>query len=90
MRTTTIKVDRVVRDRLAGIARARGTTMSALLDTESRRLEAEQRWSEIESAYERLQREDPEGWRDYLGELAEVTADEPDTTAAEEWPEYNR
>ena len=90
MRTTTIKVDRAVRDRLACIARARGTTMGALLDTESRRLEAEQRWTEIESAYERLQHEDPEGWRDYLGELAEVNADEPDTTAALEWPEYNR
>ncbi|MGH3696369.1 MAG: hypothetical protein ACRDRX_20645 [Pseudonocardiaceae bacterium] len=90
MHTTTIKVDRAVRDRLACIARARGVTMGALLDTESRRLEAEQRWTDIECAYERLQRDDPEGWRDYLGELAEVTADEPDATAAQEWPEYSR
>ncbi|MPZ67234.1 MAG: hypothetical protein GEU83_17600 [Pseudonocardiaceae bacterium] len=90
MSTTTIKVDRAVRDRLACIARARGTTMGALLDVESRRLETAQRWAEIEAAYERIQRSDPAGWQEYLGELAEVTAGEPDTTAAEEWPEYNQ
>lgn len=63
--------------------------MGALLDAESRRLEAEQRWVKIEAAYQRLQREDPAGWSDYLGDLAEVTAGEPDTTAAQEWPELN-
>ncbi|MGH4018230.1 MAG: hypothetical protein ACRDT0_03085 [Pseudonocardiaceae bacterium] len=89
MSTTTIKVDRTVRDRLSSIARARGTTMGALLDVESRRLEAEQRWAEIEAAYERIQWTDPDGWQDYLGELAEMSAGEPDATAAEEWPEYN-
>jgi len=87
---TTIKVDSAVRDRLACVARARGTTMGSLLDSESRRLEAEQRWSEIEAAYKRMQRDDPDEWADYLRELAEVTADEPDTAAAQEWPEYNQ
>lgn len=87
---TTIKVDSAVRDRLACVARARGTTMGSLLDAESRRLEAEQRWSEIEAAYQRMQRDDPAEWADYLGELAEVTAGEPDTAAAQEWPEYTR
>lgn len=90
MSTTTIKVDSAVRDRLAGVARARGTTMSALLDAESLRLEAEQRWTEIDAAYLRIQRDDPDGWHDYLEELAEVTAGEPDSAAAREWPEYNR
>lgn len=51
---------------------------------------AEQRWADIENSYPRTQREDPDGWRDYLGELAEVTAGERDTTAAQEWPEYNQ
>lgn len=87
--TTTIKVDRDVRDRLAGVARTRGITMGALLDAESRKLEAAQRWAEIETAYERMQREDPDGWRDYLGELGEVAAREPDPAAAQEWPELN-
>jgi hypothetical protein len=86
---TTIKVDSTVRDRLACVARARGTTMGSLLDSESRRLEAEQRWSEIEAAYQRMQRDDPAEWADYLGELAEVTAGEPDTAAEQEWPEFN-
>jgi hypothetical protein len=89
MPTTTIKVDSSVRDRLAAVARARGTTMGALLEAESRRLESEQRWTDIEAAYQRLQRNDPTGWQDYLAELGELTAGEPDATAGEEWPEYN-
>ncbi|MHB8341165.1 MAG: hypothetical protein ACYDB7_08320 [Mycobacteriales bacterium] len=89
MSTTTIKVDSSVRDRLAAVARARGTTMGALLEAESRRLETEERWVAIEVAYERLQRKDPAGWRGYLAELGELTAGEPDSTAGEEWPEYN-
>lgn len=88
---TTIKVDRAVRDRLAAIASARGTTMGALLESESRRMEADQRWTEIESAYQRVQREDPEGWQEYLNELAEWdSVGGADTTAADEWPEYNK
>ncbi len=86
---TTIKVDSAVRDRLVGIARARGITTGALLDQESRRLEVEQHWSEIEAAHRRLQYDDPPRWGDYITELAEVTACEPDTSAAEEWPEYD-
>ncbi len=89
MASTTIKVDSAVRDRLAAVARSRGTTMGALLDAESRRLEAEQRWIAIESSCHRLQREHPSAWQDYLAELSELTAGEPDTAAAEEWPEHN-
>lgn len=63
--------------------------MGALLDAVSRKLETEQRWSAIEAAYERAQREDPASWQDYLAELGQLTAGEPDATAAEEWPEYN-
>ncbi|HWE92059.1 MAG TPA: hypothetical protein VG317_21530 [Pseudonocardiaceae bacterium] len=87
---TTIKVERAVRDRLACVARARGTTMGALLEAESQRLVAEDRWAEIDAAYERIQRVDPVGWQEYLVELAAVTAGEPDADAAEEWPEYNQ
>ena len=64
--------------------------MGALLDLVSRRLETEQRWSAIEAAYERMRDDDPECWEDYLAELGQLTAGEPDATAAEEWPEYNR
>lgn len=91
MPTTTIKVDRKVRDRLAGVAKARGTSMGALLDAESRRLETEQRWIEIEAAYQRVQREDPAGWREYLAELDDWDAGltESDAAASREWPDYN-
>lgn len=92
MSVTTIKVDRAVRDRLAAVARARGTTMGALLDAESRRLEAEQRWADIESSYARLRQDDPAGWEEYLHELDawDTGTAEVDAAAAAEWPEYNR
>lgn len=86
---TTIKVDSTVRDRLAAVARSRGTTMGALLEVESHRLAAEQRWRDIEAAYLRLQQEDPAAWADYLAELGELTAGEADDSAAQEWPEFN-
>lgn len=90
--TTTIKVDRAVRDRLAAVAQARGTTMGALLEVESRRLESELRWAEIEAAYERIQREDPGGWVDYVEELGawQSGTTDQDRAAAAEWPELNR
>ena len=87
---TTIKVERSVRDRLASVARARGTTMGGLLEAESRRLEAEQRWTETEAALEALRVGDPPEWNAYVGELAELSVGDADATAAEEWPEYNR
>jgi antitoxin MazE7 len=92
MSTTTIKVDSATRDRLAYLARARGTTMSALLSEVAERLATEQRWCDIEAAYERMQREDLDGWAEYLGELAEweVNTATTDTGAAQEWPEYNQ
>jgi hypothetical protein len=90
MSTTTIKVDGAVRDRLASVARARGVTMTALLQQVSVELEAQQKWSEIETAYERLQHDDPAGWAEYLDELAEWDAASADPgDAVEEWPEYN-
>jgi hypothetical protein len=53
---------------------------------------AEQRWLQIEAAYERLQRDDPAGWAEYLAELAEWEAGTggADSAATQEWPEYNR
>ncbi len=92
MSTTTIKVNSATRDRLAHLARARGTTMSALLFDVAERMETEQRWSDIEVAYERIQREDPDGWTEYLGELAEweLGTATTDSAVAQEWPEYNQ
>jgi hypothetical protein len=91
MTVTTIKVDTEVRDRLASVARDRGVTMSGLLRDICSELESRQRWAIIEASYERLRREDPDGWAEYVAELRawdETPADPPD--AAAEWPEYNQ
>jgi antitoxin MazE7 len=88
---TTIKVDTVVRDRLAAVAEARGITMAALLRDVSSELEEQLRWTLIEESYERLRREDPDGWAEYLAELHTWdSANEDPGNAAAEWPEYNR
>ncbi len=66
--------------------------MSALLSDVAERLETEQRWSDIEAAYARMRREDPDGCAEYLGELAEweISTATADSAATQEWPEYNR
>lgn len=91
MSMTTIKVEREVRDRLAEVARARGTTMGALLAVESARLRDEQRWADIDAAYARLQRDDADGWREYTAELDawEAGTTDGDPAAEPEWPELN-
>ncbi|MHB8295424.1 MAG: hypothetical protein ACYDH5_12515 [Acidimicrobiales bacterium] len=50
---------------------------------ESWRLETERQWVAVETAYVRMQREDPVARQGYLAELGELTAVEPDATAAE-------
>ena len=91
MTATTIKVDTTVRDCLASIARARGITMAALLRDVCSELQARQEWAIIEASYERLKREDPQGWAEYIADLEtwESVAGELDD-AAREWPEYNK
>ena len=37
-----------------------------------------------------MQREDPDGWAEYLSEMVEWETAATDTAAAKEWPEYNR
>lgn len=66
--------------------------MGALLADVAQRLEDDQRWTEIEAAYERLRTQDPDGWREYLAELAvwDTASSEPDPAAAEEWPDLNK
>ncbi|HEU0042032.1 MAG TPA: hypothetical protein VFQ15_06765 [Jiangellaceae bacterium] len=87
---TTIKVDTDVRDQLAVVARARHTTMRALLADVAGRLQVEQRWSDIDAGYARLL-DDPGQWADYRNELQswETGSDDTDNQAAAEWPEYS-
>lgn len=62
MSTTTIKVDSSVRDRLAILARERGTTMGALLADVTECLEREAFFVQARGQLERLRQEDPDAW----------------------------
>ncbi|HEX6075557.1 MAG TPA: hypothetical protein VFZ32_09885 [Micromonosporaceae bacterium] len=62
MSTTTIKVDTTVRDRLAILARERGTSMGALLAEVTETLERQAFFRRAQEQLERLRREDPAGW----------------------------
>jgi len=62
MTATTIKVDSSVRDRLATLARERGTTMGALLLEATERLEREAFFARAHEQLERLREHDPVAW----------------------------
>jgi predicted transcriptional regulator len=62
MSTTTIKVDSSVRDRLAALARERGTTMGALLAEATERLEREAFFAKARRQLEALRQDDLDGW----------------------------
>jgi predicted transcriptional regulator len=62
MSSTTIKVDSGVRDRLAVLARERGTTMGALLAEVIERLEKETFFARARQQLEDLRQRDPEAW----------------------------
>jgi predicted transcriptional regulator len=62
MSATTIKVDSALRDRLATLARERGTTMGALLAEATERLEREVFFARAREQLDRLRREDPSAW----------------------------
>ncbi|MEV4137040.1 hypothetical protein AB0J72_33325 [Dactylosporangium sp. NPDC049742] len=62
MSTTTIKVDSAVRDRLAVLARERGTTMGALLADATEVLERQTFFARAQEQLERLRQEDPAAW----------------------------
>ena len=62
MSTTTIKVEATVRDRLAVLARERGTTMGALLAEAADALERQAFFARAQAQLELLRREDPEAW----------------------------
>ena len=90
MTQATIKVDATVRDQLAEVARARHTTMRALLEDLVEQAHREQRWAEISEAYARLQA-DPDQWAEYRAEVESWDAGgDVDTSAAAEWPEFQQ
>jgi predicted transcriptional regulator len=62
MTTTTIKVDSAVRDRLAVLARARGTTMGALLAEATEAMERQTFFARARDQLDQLRREEPHAW----------------------------
>jgi predicted transcriptional regulator len=62
MTTTTIKVETSLRDRLAALARDRGTTMGALLAEATQQMERATFFAKARGQLERLRQEDPTGW----------------------------
>jgi predicted transcriptional regulator len=92
MSDTTIRLDSAVRDKLRALADEDHVTLGDLL---ARLVEREQYQREMRRAnevMERMEREDPQAWQDYLSELRGFeggTMSDGLTDAAAEWPEYN-
>lgn len=84
---TTIRVEKAVRDRLAALAEAHGTTLggelAAILD--------EVVWGEIEAGYRRLAGERPRlaQYRAEADAWSETDLERLVADATEEYPEYN-
>jgi antitoxin MazE7 len=63
MPTTTIKVDSAVRDRLALLARERGTTMGSLLAEVAEQLERQAFFARAREQLDRLRDANPDEWK---------------------------
>jgi antitoxin MazE7 len=68
MSTTTIKVDATIRDRLAVLARRRGTSMGALLAEMTERMERDEFFATANAQLAKLRRDDPDDWASYREE----------------------
>jgi hypothetical protein len=92
MSETTIRLDSTVRDKLRALADEDHVTLGDLL---SRLADREQYQRDMRRANEfmdRMRREDPAAWREYVSELRAFeagTAPDGLTPAASDWPEYN-
>ena len=92
MSETTIRVDSAVRDKLRALADEDHVTLGDLL---SRLAEREQYQREMRRANEvmdQMQREDPEGWQEYVSDLRAFeagTVRDGLAAAASDWPEFN-
>jgi len=87
MTTTTIKVDSFVRDRLAILARERGTTMGALLAEVTERLEREAFFTKAREQLTLMRHEDPAAWEADRAEAASWRAGtDRDTLSSQDTP----
>ncbi|MEV0380944.1 ribbon-helix-helix protein, CopG family [Nonomuraea sp. NPDC050643] len=85
-KATTIRVSVKTRDRLARIARKEGRNMTEVLNDAIADYEQKLFWDTLDEQIEQTQREDPEGWADYLAERELVLGSRPHVRRiAPEW-----
>jgi predicted transcriptional regulator len=83
---TTIRVSVRTRDRIAKIARMEGRNMTEVLNDAITDYEQKVFWETLNEQIERTQREDPQGWADYLAEREQVLGSRPRSRQiAPEW-----
>ena len=92
MSDTTIRLDSAVRDKLRALADEDHVTLGDLLARLAEREQYQREMRRANEVMERMQREDPRAWQDYLSELRGFesgTARDGLSDATAEWPEYN-
>ncbi|MGH3299292.1 MAG: hypothetical protein ACRDP7_46625 [Trebonia sp.] len=92
MSDTTIRLDSAVRDKLRALADEDHVTLGDLLARLAEREQYQREMRHANAVMERMQREEPQAWRDYLSELHGFeggTARDGLSDAVTEWPEYN-
>jgi multidrug resistance efflux pump len=92
MSDTTIRVDSAVRDRLRALADEEHVTLGDLLARLADRERYQREMRRANDVMDRMRREDPVAWQEYLSELYSFEAGAADdglAAASAEWPEYN-
>jgi hypothetical protein len=92
MSDTTIRLDSAVRDKLRALAEEDHVTLGDLLARLAEREQYQREMRRANGVMERMQRDDPQAWQDYLSELHGFeggTVRDGLSDASAEWPEYN-
>ena len=92
MSDNTIRLDSTVRDKLRALADEDHITLGDLLGRLAERELYQREMRRANEVMDRMRREDPGAWQEYLSELQAFeagTARDGLTSAAADWPEYN-
>lgn len=92
MSDTTIRLDAAVRDKLRALAEEDHMTLGDLLARLAERERYQREMRRANEVMERMQRDDPDAWHDYVTDLATFEAGtiaDGVGHAEAEWPEYN-
>jgi hypothetical protein len=92
MSDTTIRLDTAVRDKLRALADEDHVTLGDLLGRLAERERYQREMRRANEVMDRMRREDPAAWQEYLSELRAFeagTISDGLTSAASDWPEYN-